>query len=206
MVISIVACPSSSWTSLRDLPRITRCDAKLCRRVCQPIRRNPARPHDRHRGCLHIPFVNIAPSSSSPRRCRCALSPRTASPRQRHEPGLAVLGCTDNAASHGLTHVDASRDRQRHPTARPATSLACCAGPEACGARGRRRAGISRQGSTSRANRCGVNPPRINAVVGVLVTALLDCTDLRSTQRRPGEWRAYGLAQHGTTSYIGQLD
>src|SRR6266567_780843 len=53
MVMSIVAWPSSSWTTLSGTPRMARCDAKLCRSTCQLMRRSPARWQARHSGHLH---------------------------------------------------------------------------------------------------------------------------------------------------------
>src|SRR5882672_9444230 len=44
--------PISSCTALSGTPRITRCEAKVCRRTCQLIGRRPARLHARQMGCI----------------------------------------------------------------------------------------------------------------------------------------------------------
>src|SRR5882762_9939800 len=44
--------PSAPAPSLSGTPRITRCEAKVCRRTCQLIGRRPARLHARQMGCI----------------------------------------------------------------------------------------------------------------------------------------------------------
>lgn len=59
MVISMVAWPSSSWTAFSGTPRIVRCEAKVCRRSCQPSAVIPARTRARRSGPL-ASFLVIA--------------------------------------------------------------------------------------------------------------------------------------------------
>src|SRR5207245_1047236 len=45
--------PINSCTAFSGTPRITRCEANVCRKTCQVILRSPACLHARHIGHLH---------------------------------------------------------------------------------------------------------------------------------------------------------